>query len=507
MSTLMSTLQNFKRHKIKPPDPSGAGALLTGIKSTVLVLVPGIPDLELRWDLIRLLLAVASGKKVSTSIAAGAMISLLACFVESPTALIQRVLDDPDVSIKIVEVIYKNKGSPNQYLTFASRGADLSLQAFDYIEMAKEVSRSGEWVEMFDTPNDVPTTIDDADNLTLAISSVLAQIWIMLAKAVTAPDTAAESEGRRWTKYIQQRRVHPVFKLSKEASDVLRERIATSLSVRRFMVGLILDVKKSPGVRPKVAELLLDVDNYIAEAGIAGFLMAVKYGIEPGYPALALREFAAELSTLEELMVLYQKLGPLAPYMTILDMSVQNKFAPANFPLVWSFAMGVGAQLEKSLGGLNYNRDYLDYSYVRLGQEMVIKSTGTMSKATAQALNMDESDSALLREAIAAAQLRPGDSRKGPRHGGIEFMNPKQQLLGEDEEDQDQSAASQTKQPKAKNPPDNQAPKTSSDKPQSSKSPLDGLDYLKSLTSSAEHNQMITVQTQDQRYNDADLLK
>nr|DAZ91182.1 TPA_asm: nucleocapsid protein [Raton olivaceo morbillivirus] len=426
MSTLFSTLKNFKKSKLSGVIPSGGGASLTGLKTTVIVPVPTDQDIALRWKLTTSLVKIIWNPDASMSIVIGAMISLLSIFVENPTGLIQRIFNDPDLNIKIVEVIWADDNEDD--LTFASRGADLTEQASNYFRLTMELLGFRRTVAPFENNKEVPYRVDDAEEFQLLLSSILAQIWILLAKAVTAPDTAAEAEGRRWTKFVQQRRVLASLRFSKEWLDTCRNRIAESLGIRRYMVGLMIDIKRTPGMRPRIGELILDIANYVEEAGIAGFILTIKFGIETALPALALREFASELNTLENLMVLYRDLGDNAPYMLLLEMSAQNKFCPSNYPLMWSYSMGVGAQIERSIGGLNYNRPYFELPYFRLGQEMVRRSAGTVNPATADAIGINPADKDLLKEVVDAAQTQTSEVSRPVNPTGLTFMQLRDEI-------------------------------------------------------------------------------
>ncbi|UQM99541.1 nucleocapsid protein [Gierle apodemus virus] len=432
MSSIFSTLRDFKKSKLQLSRPSGAGALLTGVKSTVIVPVPGNDTVRLRWDMVQLLIRIIWNPRAPLSVVTGAMMSLLSLFVENPSALIQRVVDDPDINIKLVEIVYDR----NEELVFASRGADLTQQSREYMSYAIDDLGDTTDTSPFEDPMGVMRFIEDPDQFSQALGSILCQTWILLPKAVTAPDTASESEHRRWVKYVQQRRVVAAYALTKTWLDITRDRIAQSLSIRRFMVNLMIDTKHSPGSRPRIAELICDISNYVEETGLAGFMLTLKFGIETAYPALALREFASELSTLQELMILYKELGDTAPYMVLLEASIQNKFSPGNYPLIWSYSMGVGVQLERSVGALNYTRPYLDYPYFRLGQEMVRRAAGTVNKATAIDIGITEEDRVALQEAIGIAAVQGNEPTRIGHASNVSYMRVEGVEQGESSTDQ-----------------------------------------------------------------------
>lgn len=420
MAGVFKSLAAFKKAKDKSLIQAGSGGTLKGIKHTVIVPVPGDLTILTRSRLLDRLVKLVGDPHTRGSKLTGVLMGILSLFVESPSQLIQRITDDPDISIKLVEVVPSDMTGCR--LTFASRGASLDREAEDYFNyMSGGLSGNTPpgWFEERDVDS---IEVDDAEQFTVILSSVLAQIWILLAKAVTAPDTAAESENRRWIKYTQQRRVVGESRLNKAWLDSVRGRIAEDLSLRRFMVFLILDIKRIPGCKPRIAEMVCDIDNYIVEAGLASFVLTIKFGIETMYPALGLHEFRGELSIIESLMKLYQDMGEGAPYMVILENSLQNKFSAGSYPLLWSYAMGVGVELEGSMGGLNFGRSYFDPTYFRLGQEMVRRSAGKVSSSYAREMGITPEEAQLVEDIIARGGDDRGSRQAGPRQTHITFL-------------------------------------------------------------------------------------
>ncbi|QWQ56138.1 nucleocapsid protein [Porcine morbillivirus] len=433
MASLLKTLSLFKKARDQPPTASGSGGALRGIKHVVIVPIPGDSTIETRSKLLDRLIKIIGEPDTSGPKQTGALIGLLSLFVESPGQLIQRIVDDPDISIKLVEVVPSDESKSG--LTFASRGANLDAEADQYLGEDEYSSEEGAVQGWFENNEIRSVEVGDAEYFNIILASVLAQVWILLAKAVTAPDTAADSEMRRWVKYTQQRRVIGDFRMSRLWLDSVRNRIADDLSLRRFMVALILDIKRSPGTKPRIAEMICDIDNYIVEAGLASFILTIKFGIETMYPALGLHEFAGELTTIESLMILYQKMGETAPYMVILENSIQNKFSAGSYPLLWSYAMGVGVELENSMGGLNFGRTYFDPAYFRLGQEMVRRSAGKVSTSFAAELGISKEDAQLVSEiATRATDERVGRST-GVKQTQISFLHAEKPGKGIQSED------------------------------------------------------------------------
>nr|ABM64788.1 nucleoprotein [Rinderpest morbillivirus]QJD08158.1 nucleocapsid protein [Rinderpest morbillivirus]QJD08361.1 nucleocapsid protein [Rinderpest morbillivirus]QJD08984.1 nucleocapsid protein [Rinderpest morbillivirus] len=424
MASLLKSLALFKKNKDKPPLAAGSGGAIRGIKHVIVVPIPGDSSITTRSRLLDRLVKMVGDPDISGPKLTGALISILSLFVESPGQLIQRITDDPDISIKLVEVIQSDKTQSG--LTFASRGTNMDDEAdryFTYDEPNDGEERQSYWFENREIQD---IEVQDPEGFNMILATILAQIWILLAKAVTAPDTAADSELRRWVKYTQQRRVIGEFRLDKGWLDIVRNRIAEDLSLRRFMVALILDIKRTPGNKPRIAEMICDIDTYIVEAGLASFILTIKFGIETMYPALGLHEFAGELSTIESLMNLYQQMGELAPYMVILENSIQNKFSAGAYPLLWSYAMGVGVELENSMGGLNFGRSYFDPAYFRLGQEMVRRSAGKVSSNLASELGITEEEARLVSEIAAYTGDDRNNRTSGPKQAQVSFLRTDQ---------------------------------------------------------------------------------
>lgn len=421
MASLLKNLALFKKSRDQPPVASGAGGALRGIKNTVVVPIPGDSDIRTRARLLDRLVRLIGDPWITGPKLTGVLIGILSLFVESPGQLIQRIVDDPDISIRLVEVIISDEA--NCGVTFASRGAKLDNEADKFFDVGVIRGKDEAPLGWFEDQEIETIEVNDAEYFNILLASILAQIWILLAKAVTAPDTAADSEMRRWVKYMQQRRVFAEFRMSKTWLDTIRNRIAEDLSLRRFMIALILDIKRSPGTKPRIAEMICDIDNYIVEAGLASFILTIKFGIETMYPALALHEFAGELTTIESLMVLYQRMGETAPYMVILENSIQNKFSAGSYPLLWSYAMGIGVELESSMGGLNFGRSYFDPAYFRLGQEMVRRSAGKVSSVFASELGITKEDAALVSEIASRTTDDRTGKAPGVRQSQISFLH------------------------------------------------------------------------------------
>lgn len=334
--------------------------------------------------------------RASGSVVTGAILSLLTIFAEQPPQLLRTLMDDPDLEGHMIDTTY----SPQTGLHFSSRGLDLSEQEKKYMEIADSGPEGKGAVDPFVNPRAYAIEVKTTEDIQKIISTITIQIWILLTKAVTAPDTAKESETKRWVKYLQQKRVDDIFRLKNSWLDVVRAKISEDISIRRLMVNILIAINRSTGTKGRLLESIADIGNYISEAGMASFFLTIKYGIETKLPALALNEFQGDLTTMIGLMKLYKEQGERAPFLTILEDSIQTKFAPGNYSLLWSFAMGVGVTLDRSMNNLNFNRPFLEPNYFRLGQEAVSRMEGNIDSKMAADLGLTDNQIIQLRQLI-----------------------------------------------------------------------------------------------------------
>uniref|UniRef100_A0AAU7T1U7 Nucleocapsid n=1 Tax=Gainesville rodent jeilong virus 1 TaxID=3163281 RepID=A0AAU7T1U7_9MONO len=408
MSRINSVLDEFREFKNNPPRKGIISNTLHGLKKSVIILVPTTNDPLQRWYFMVLLLELVWSEMASGSIITGAMLSLLSLFAENPGAMLRTLLNDPDIDAQIAEVAEIDEDE----IKLATRGAEMAKYETDIMRIA--AAGPGRNVNPFPfakkkKDNLVTRTTED---LQIAIQTVTIQIWILLTKAVTAIATAKESENRRWLKYNQQRRADKEYKLDDRWLNYARERMAQDISVRRYMVEILVETSKMSGVKNRVVELICDIGNYISEAGMAGFFLTIKYGIETKYPALALNELQADLSTVLSLMKLYVRLGEKAPYMVILEDSSQTRFAPGAYPLLWSYAMGVGSALDRAVNNLNYARGFMERSFFELGESMVEKMEGSVNNRMAAELELTEDQVQNIKSIVRAEVAGPSSLSK-----------------------------------------------------------------------------------------------
>ncbi|UMO78104.1 N protein [Bat paramyxovirus] len=396
MSSLFKSLQEFKEFKNTPVRTTVLHGALNGIRKKVIILSPSDFNPTHRWELLKLLIQLIWSAQSSGSVVTGSVISLLTIFAEQPSQLLRTLMDDPDLEGHIIETVLAQNGD----LKFSARGLDMSDQEGRYKAIAQAGPEGKGPVDPFINNKTFDFEIRTTEEIQRAISTVTIQVWILLTKAVTAPDTAKDSETKRWIKYLQQKRVDDFYRLKNGWLDLVRNQISEDISIRRLMVSILIAINKSTGTKGRLLESIADIGNYIAEAGMASFFLTIKYGIETKLPALALNEFQGDLSTMITLMKTYKEQGDRAPYLTILEDSIQTRFAPGNYALLWSFAMGVGVALDRSMNGLNFNRPFLEPNYFRLGQDAITRMEGNVDTKMATDLGLTSDQITQLRQMV-----------------------------------------------------------------------------------------------------------
>nr|AYM47522.1 nucleocapsid protein [Bat paramyxovirus] len=438
MAGLFGTLREFKDFKNGPPKSGLLHGSLGGIKKKVIVPVPADTNPARRWWALKFLLQLVWSFRAAGAVATGALLSLLSFFAEQPAQMLRNLIDDPDLEAHIVELTMAGDMDPR----FTTRGLDMTEQERRFREIAVAGPGAGANPNPFVHAQADVGEVRTTEELQKAISTVTLQIWILLTKAVTAPDTARESEQKRWIKLLQQKRVDDFYRLKNQWLDMIREKISADISVRRYMVEILITINRASGTRGRLLEAIADIGHYISETGMASFFLTIKYGIETRYAALALNEFQGDLSTMIGLMKLYKEQGEKAPFLVILEESVQTKFAPGNYALLWSYAMGVGTALDRSMANLNFNRAFLEPNYFRLGQEVVNRMEGNVDTRMAEDLGLTGDQIAELKSIVKEEGAPQQNMAVRPRvtaMGAAEFIPAHDDEI-EDEVDEDNNA-------------------------------------------------------------------
>ncbi|AHM23770.1 nucleocapsid protein [Mojiang virus] len=426
-STLKHETERFREYQAnlgRQGKPLASTATLT---TKIIVYNPSNKGPALRWEITKFAMRLIWSPAASHSVKVGAALTLLSAHAENPGAMIRSLVNDPDIEVVITDISEFDHGVPR----LERRGEKAEQQMESYKRILNRTPQEN----LFYNPEIDDLEILDSGTFLFAIATVLAQVWILVAKAVTAPDTAEDSENKRWAKYVQQKRVNPDYLVSNRWITAMRSLISMDLSVRKYMVEILIEVKKSGVSRGRLNEMIADIGNYIEETGMAGFFLTIKYGLEMKFPVIVINEFQADLLTLQTLMRTYMDLGPRAPYMVLLEDSIQTKFAPGNYPLLWSFAMGVGTTLDRSMGALNINRSYLEPIYFKLGQNAARKNAGSIDRKLAEELGISPEQADEIKEMMQEVTTQRHETNVQAREGKFNIAVGGIESLLTDEDD------------------------------------------------------------------------
>ncbi|UQM99513.1 nucleocapsid protein [melian virus] len=426
-STLRDETEKFREYQAnlgRQGRPLAATATLT---TKIVVYNPVSKSPSLRWEIAKFAMRLMWSPAAAHSVKVGAALTLLTSHAENPGSMIRSLVNDPDIEVVVLDVGEFENGVPR----LERRGERGEQQMASFRRILDRAPRD----PMFMNTEIDEMEIHDTGTYMIAISSVLAQVWILVAKAVTAPETAEESEVKRWTKYVQQKRVNADYMISARWVGSARSLISQDLSVRKFMVEILIEVKKSGTSKGRLNEMIADIGNYIEETGMAGFFLTIKYGLEMKFHVIVINEFQADLLTIQTLMRTYMELGPRAPYMVLLEDSMQTKFAPGNYPLLWSFAMGVGTTLDRSMGALNINRSYLEPMYFKLGQNTARKNAGSVDRKLAAELQLTDEQLDEIRDMMKEVTTQRHETSIQAREGKFNVAAGGIETLINDEDD------------------------------------------------------------------------
>lgn len=254
-------------------------------------------------------------------------------------------------------------------------------------------------------------TYDETESFLDLCYSVLIQAWIVTCKCMTAPDQPPVSVEKRMAKYQQQGRINPKYILQPEARRLIQNAIRQAMVVRQFLAFELQLARSQSLLANRYYAMVGDIGKYIENSGMGGFFLTLKFGLGTRWPTLALAAFSGELQKLKALMLHYQALGDGARYMALLESPKMMDFAPAEYPLIFSYAMGIGTVIDANMRNYAYGRPYLNPQYFQLGVETARRQQGAVDNQTAADLGMTKEEKSALADTLAKLNLgkRAGD--------------------------------------------------------------------------------------------------
>ncbi|ADK25229.1 nucleocapsid protein [avian paramyxovirus 2] len=388
MSSVFSEHQALQDQLVKPATRRADVASTGLLRAEIPVCVTLSQDPTDRWNLACLNLRWLISESSTTPMRQGAILSLLSLHSDNMRAHATLAARSADAAITVLEVDAIDM--TDSTITFNARSGVSERRSTQLMAIAKDLPRS--------CSNDSPfkdDTIEDRDPLDLSetidrLQGIAAQIWIAAIKSMTAPDTAAESEGKRLAKYQQQGRlVRQVLVHDAVRAEFLRV-IRGSLVLRQFMVSECKRAASMGSETSRYYAMVGDISLYIKNAGLTAFFLTLRFGIGTHYPTLAMSVFSGELKKMSSLIRLYKSKGENAAYMAFLEDADMGNFAPANFSTLYSYAMGVGTVLEASVAKYQFAREFTSETYFRLGVETAQNQQCALDEKTAKEMGLTD---------------------------------------------------------------------------------------------------------------------
>ncbi|AVG72384.1 nucleoprotein [Avian paramyxovirus 17] len=411
MSSIFTEYESLLESQLRPVGTGAIGEKGDTLKVEIPVFVLNSDNAEERWAFTTFCLRIAVSDDANRPLRQGALISLLCAHSQVMKNHVALASKQGEATIVVLEIDAIVDGVP----VFNNRSGVTDERAQRFGMIARALPRACANGTPFTSPSMEDEPVEDITDALDRILSIQAQIWVTVAKSMTAFETADESEQRRLTKYIQQGRVQKRCMLYPVCRSMLQQIIRQSLAVRIFIVGELKRARNTAGGTSTYYNFVADIDSYIRNAGLTAFFLTLKYGVNTKTSVLALSSLAGDLQTVKQLMRLYKAKGEDAPYMTILGDGDQMRFAPAEYAQLYSFAMGMASVIDKGTSKYQFARDFLSPSFWRLGVEY----------AQSQGSNINEEMAAELRLSASARKTLTAAVSKAAT-GGAEYSMPQQ---------------------------------------------------------------------------------
>ncbi|ADI80709.1 nucleocapsid protein [Tuhoko virus 1] len=368
------------------------------LRSNIRVFVLNTQDPEIRFRMMCFCIRLVASNSARSAHRTGALLTLLSL----PTAAMQnhiRIADrSPDAEIERIEIEGFEQGSYKLIPNARTPMSPAEITALD--AMATDLPDS----IMYDTPFMNMYTeaegCDEIEEFLEAVYSVLIQVWITVCKCMTAYDQPTGSDEKRMAKYQQQGRLDPKYTLQQEVRRLIQKCIRGSLPVRQFLAFELQTARKQGTITSKYYSMVGDISKYIENAGMSAFFMTARYALGTRWAPLALAAFTGDLLKMKSLMLLYRKLGEKARFMALLEMPDMMEFAPANYNLLYSYAMGIGSVMDAQMRNYNFARPFLNTAYFQLGVETANKQQGAVDKNMAAELGLSEDDKRVMAQTV-----------------------------------------------------------------------------------------------------------
>nr|QEQ50581.1 nucleocapsid protein [Avian metaavulavirus 21] len=386
MSSIFNDYNQLQEQLVKSVSRRVDNASSGLLKVEIPVCVINSSDPEERQQFAVLCLKWLASSVATMPVKQGALLSLLSLHTENMRAHISLSAKSGDASLVILEVDHVDVAQGE--LQFNPRSGISDDKAQRLLAVSQNLiagcNNNSPFIDRA-IEDDIPTDMTEFLELSYSIA---VQVWVAAIKSMTAPDTASESEGRRLAKYQQQGRLSRRAALHGAVRSEIMRIIRSSLAIRHY---LIAEIKRAGSMGEQTTAyyaMVGDVAQYIKNAGMTAFFLTLRFGVGTKYPPIAMAAFSGDLSKMSSLIRLYRSKGDVGAYMALLEDPDMSNFAPANYTLLYSYAMGVGSVLEASIGKYQYARTFLNESFFRLGANTAQQQQGALDEKLAAELGL-----------------------------------------------------------------------------------------------------------------------
>nr|ACK43782.1 nucleoprotein [avian paramyxovirus 1] len=405
MSSVFDEYEQLLAAQTRPNGAHGGGEKGSTLKVDVPVFTLNSDDPEDRWNFAVFCLRIAVSEDANKPLRQGALISLLCSHSQVMRNHVALAGKQNEATLAVLEIDGFANGMPQ----FNNRSGVSEERAQRFAMIAGSLPRACSNGTPFvtagaedDAPEDITDTLE-------RILSIQAQVWVTVAKAMTAYETADESETRRIISICSKAgskkntSLYPVCRA--QSTPPIRQSLCSPAIF--FLVRRSL--KRRSATRAMVVPLT--INNLVGDVRLQYPRNRRPYCILLDTPSTEITEehqplhLVASQATsqkMKQLMRLYRMKGDNAPYMTLLGDSDQMSFAPAEYAQLYSFAMGMASVLDKGTGKYQFARDFMSTSFWRLGVEYAQAQGSSINEDMAAELKLTPA----ARRGLAAAAQR-----------------------------------------------------------------------------------------------------
>nr|UWX07991.1 nucleocapsid protein [Avian paramyxovirus 14] len=407
MSSVFNEYEKLQDLLVQPQKKRVDATGTSLLKVTIPVCITMSDEMEERYALAMLAMRWISSANAPDAVRIGAMITVLSLHAGNMRSHAMLAARSPDSEIQILEV--EEIDNDNKTIRFSGRSGVPDGRARQLFALAIDTMSGCANGSPFINGGIEQNPPGDMTELLEMIHSMAAQVWIAAMKSMTAPDSATESEARRTAKYAQQGRINKATLVHPAVRAEFTRLVRKAMVLRAFMIQEIRRASSMSGEHSRYYAMVGDMGAYFRNQGLASFFLTLRFGVGTRFPALAISALSADLKKVKSLIKLYQQKGDNAAFMAFLEDPQMMDFAPGNYTLLYSYAMGVGSILESSVGKYQFARTFLNETFFRLGIDTAQKHQSSLDEETANELGLTKEARQSVKELVASIDITGGD--------------------------------------------------------------------------------------------------